>query len=90
MPLEYYEHEMKNIGENENITPIDIYISYISTLDDLKLLVNNSAFFSVNLFSRSIFGEDSLANFSVQKNPDGKLTGSIRVRSRTQVCNLVN
>ncbi|CXI51429.1 coatamer protein, beta subunit, putative [Plasmodium berghei] len=84
MPLEYYEHEMKNIGENENITPIDIYISYISTLDDLKLLVNNSAFFSVNLFSRSIFGEDSLANFSVQKNPDGKLTGSIRVRSRTQ------
>ncbi|CDU85002.1 coatamer protein, beta subunit, putative [Plasmodium yoelii] len=84
MPLEYYEHEMKNVGENENITPIDVYISYISTLEDFKSLVNNSAFFSVNLFSRSIFGEDSLANFSVQKNSDGKLTGSIRVRSRTQ------
>ncbi|SCM04301.1 coatamer protein, beta subunit, putative [Plasmodium chabaudi chabaudi] len=84
MPLEYYEHEAKNMTDNENITPIDIYISYISTLEDFKLLINNSAFFSVNLFSRSIFGEDSLANFSVQKNSDGKLTGSIRVRSRTQ------
>ncbi|KEG03050.1 coatamer protein, beta subunit, putative [Plasmodium vinckei vinckei] len=84
MPLEYYEHEAKNRADNENITPIDIYISYISTLEDFKLLINNSAFFSVNLFSRSIFGEDSLANFSVQKNSDGKLAGSIRVRSRTQ------
>ncbi|KJP86147.1 hypothetical protein AK88_04198 [Plasmodium fragile] len=84
MPLEYYEKEAKNRPEQANISPIDIYISYISTLEDLKCLVNNSAFFAVNLFSRSIFGEDSLANLSVQKNPDGRLSGSIRVRSRTQ------
>ncbi|SBT45127.1 coatamer protein, beta subunit, putative [Plasmodium ovale wallikeri] len=85
MPLEYYEKETKNKPENDNISPIDVYISYISTLEDLQCLVNNSAFFAVNLFSRSVFGEDSLANLSIQKNPDGKLTGSIRVRSRTQV-----
>ncbi|ANQ10499.1 Uncharacterized protein PCOAH_00048440 [Plasmodium coatneyi] len=84
MPLEYYEKEAKNRPEQANISPIDIYISYISSLEDLKCLVNNSAFFAVNLFSRSIFGEDSLANLSVQKNPDGRLSGSIRVRSRTQ------
>ncbi|EUD66430.1 hypothetical protein C922_03064 [Plasmodium inui San Antonio 1] len=84
MPLEYYEKEAKNIPEQTNVSPIDIYISYISSLEDLKCLVNNSAFFAVNLFSRSIFGEDSLANLSVQKNPDGRLSGSIRVRSRTQ------
>ncbi|CAG9475751.1 coatamer protein, beta subunit, putative [Plasmodium vivax] len=84
MPLEYYEKEAKNRPEQANVSPIDIYISYISSLEDLKCLVNNSAFFAVNLFSRSIFGEDSLANLSVQKNPDGRLSGSIRVRSRTQ------
>eukprot|EP00366_Plasmodium_knowlesi_P003228 XP_002260725.1 coatamer protein, beta subunit, putative [Plasmodium knowlesi strain H] len=84
MPLEFYEKETKNRTGQANISPIDIYISYISSLEDLKCLVNNSAFFAVNLFSRSIFGEDSLANLSVQKNPDGRLSGSIRVRSRTQ------
>ncbi|CRG95802.1 coatamer beta subunit, putative [Plasmodium gallinaceum] len=81
MPLEYYELETKNKPEQANISPIDVYISYISTLEDLKCLINNSAFFAVNLFSRSIFGEDSLANLSVQKNSDGKLSGSIRVRT---------
>ncbi|CRH03854.1 coatamer beta subunit, putative [Plasmodium relictum] len=84
MPLEYYELETKNRPEQANVNPIDIYISYISNLEDLKCLINNSAFFAINLFSRSIFGEDSLANLSIQKNSDGKLSGSIRVRSRTQ------
>lgn len=41
--------------------------------------------FVVNLrYARSIFGEDALANVSLEKNPDGSLSGSVRIRSRTQ------
>ncbi len=32
----------------------------------------------------SVFGEDALVNVSVEKKEDGKLTGYIRIRSKTQ------
>jgi hypothetical protein len=32
----------------------------------------------------SVFGEDALVNVSVEKKDDGKLTGYIRIRSKTQ------
>jgi len=31
-----------------------------------------------------VFGEDALVNVSVEKKDDGKLTGYIRIRSKTQ------
>jgi coatomer subunit beta len=49
----------------------------------IKALVEGASFVAVNLYSRSIFGEDALANVSIER-VDGKLTGSIRIRSRTQ------
>jgi len=50
----------------------------------VKKLVETSNFVAVNLYSKSIFGEDVLANVSIEKKPDGKLAGSVRIRSRTQ------
>jgi len=32
----------------------------------------------------TVFGEDALVNVSVEKQPDGKLAGYIRIRSKTQ------
>lgn len=50
----------------------------------IKKLIDTSSFVAVNLYAKSIFGEDALANISIEKLPDGKLTGSVRIRSRTQ------
>merc|ERR1719243_179452 len=50
----------------------------------VQRLIESSSFVAVNLYSKSIFGEDALANISIEKVADGKLTGSIRIRSRTQ------
>eukprot|EP00397_Hematodinium_sp_SG-2012_P002217 GEMP01002223.1.p1 GENE.GEMP01002223.1~~GEMP01002223.1.p1 ORF type:complete len:987 (+),score=213.77 GEMP01002223.1:112-3072(+) len=50
----------------------------------IKKLVNTSNFVAVNLYSKSIFGEDVLANVSIEKKNDGRLAGSVRIRARTQ------
>jgi len=50
----------------------------------IKKLIDTSSFVAVNLYAKSIFGEDVLANISIEKLTDGRLTGSCRIRSRTQ------
>merc|ERR1711957_1010832 len=50
----------------------------------VSALINQSSFIAVNLYAKSIFGEDALANVSIEKLADGKLSGSVRVRSRAQ------
>jgi len=62
----------------------DDYLESVKNLTTLKKLTEHSSFFAVNLYSKSIFGEDALANLSIEKMPDGKLAGSVRIRSRTQ------
>ncbi|KAH7114306.1 coatomer subunit beta [Dendryphion nanum] len=42
-------------------------------------------FLSANLYARSVFGEDALANLSIEKEGDnGPITGFVRIRSRSQ------
>jgi coatomer subunit beta len=41
-------------------------------------------FLAVNLYAKSKFGEDALANVSIQKASNGKIQGFIRIRSQTQ------
>ncbi|KAF2401095.1 Coatomer, beta subunit [Trichodelitschia bisporula] len=42
-------------------------------------------FLSANLYARSVFGEDALANVSVEKEGEnGPITGFVRIRSRSQ------
>lgn len=41
---------------------------------------------AANLYAMSVFGEDALVNVSVEKksDADGKLSGHVRIRSKTQ------
>lgn len=41
-------------------------------------------FLSANLHARSSFGEDALANLSIEKDSAGKITGHVRIRSKGQ------
>ncbi|KAI5289186.1 coatomer subunit beta [Ascosphaera acerosa] len=42
-------------------------------------------FLSANLYAKTVFGEDALANVSIEKEgEDGPITGFIRIRSRSQ------
>ena len=53
-------------------------------------LSGDSGFLAANLYARSIFGEDALANLSVEKpfnKPDAPVIGHIRIRAKSQVSN---
>jgi len=56
----------------------------LAEASSIKKLIESSNFVAVNLYAKSIFGEDALANVSIERLPDGKLTGSVRIRSRMQ------
>lgn len=41
-------------------------------------------YLAANLYAKSVFGEDALVNVSVERTTEGKLSGYIRIRSKTQ------
>ncbi|KZF26381.1 coatomer subunit beta-like protein [Xylona heveae TC161] len=48
-------------------------------------LQGDCQFLSANLYARSVFGEDALANVSIEKEGEnGPVTGFVRIRSRSQ------
>ncbi|MCE5166647.1 hypothetical protein HAX54_023350 [Datura stramonium] len=47
-------------------------------------LEDECGFLAANLYAKSVFGEDALVNLSIEKQSDGKLSGYIRIRSKTQ------
>lgn len=55
----------------------------------LQALSGYCGFMAANLYARSIFGEDALANVSIEKpihlGPDAPVTGHIRIRAKSQV-----
>lgn len=44
----------------------------------------DAGFLAANLYARSVFGEDALVNVAVERAADGKLSGYVRIRSKTQ------
>ncbi|EEC00869.1 coatomer beta subunit, putative, partial [Ixodes scapularis] len=53
-----------------------------------QALSGECGFMAANLYARSIFGEDALANVSIEKNPnspDSPVVGHIRIRAKSQV-----
>lgn len=57
----------------------------MSCLTPDRGLSGDCQFLSANLYARSVFGEDALANLSVEKEGDnGPVTGFMRIRSRSQ------
>jgi len=52
-----------------------------------KALVGDCGFMAATLYAKSIFGEDALANLSIEKsidNPNAPVTGHIRIRAKSQ------
>jgi coatomer subunit beta len=57
----------------------------MSCLTPEASLRGDCQFLSANLYARSVFGEDALANLSIEKeSDDGPVTGFVRIRSRSQ------
>ena len=67
---EYLDHIMKSTN--------------MSCLTPEKQLEGDCGFLSANMYARSIFGEDALANLSIELAGDGPISGHIRIRSKTQ------
>ncbi|XP_047315302.1 coatomer subunit beta-1-like [Impatiens glandulifera] len=53
-------------------------------LTPLSALEGDCGYLAANLYAKSIFGEDALVNVSIEKQAEGKLSGYIRIRSKTQ------
>lgn len=50
-----------------------------------KSLTGNCGFLAANLYAKSIFGEDALANVSIEKaSLESHVTGHIRIRAKSQ------
>lgn len=53
-----------------------------------QALAGECGFMAANLYARSIFGEDALANVSIEKPSDQSgpsVTGHVRIRAKSQV-----
>ena len=69
-PVAYLEHIMKSTN--------------MASLTPKSALEGECSILAANLYARSIFGEDALANLSVERQASGTLVGYIRIRSKTQ------
>ncbi|CDO92370.1 unnamed protein product [Kluyveromyces dobzhanskii CBS 2104] len=69
-----------------------VEVTHMSVLTPEEALgEKDSRFLSCNLYSRSTFGEDALANLCIEKDPvTNQIVGEIRIRSKTQGLALTN
>ena len=90
------EFEWENkVAINTNITDLREFLDHIvsntnmtclTPLGDNNTTIVGTNFLAANLYARSVFSEDALVNVSVERKEDGdgKLSGYIRIRSKTQ------
>lgn len=88
------EFEWENkVSVNTTITDLSEYLKHLLRSTNMKCLTPEKAlsgqcgFMAANMYARSIFGEDALANLSIEKpfnKPDAPVTGHIRIRAKSQ------
>jgi len=84
------EFEWENkVAISTSITSLPEFLEHIVENTNMTCLTpydktNTGLFLACNLHARSVFGEDALVNVSVEKKQGGKLSGYIRIRSKTQ------
>lgn len=88
------EFEWENkVSVNTNLTDLHEYLRHLLKSTNMKCLTPEKAlsgqcgFMAANMYARSIFGEDALANLSIEKpfsKPDAPVTGHIRIRAKSQ------
>lgn len=84
------EFEWENkVVVNTNITDLHQYLDHLLKSTNMNCLTPKHAlsghcgFLAANLYAKSIFGEDALANISLEKQ-DSIVTGHVRIRAKTQ------
>lgn len=90
----WLEFEWENkVTVNTQMTELKAYLDYLCKSTNMKCLTPEKAlsgtgdYMAANLYAHSIFGEDALANLSIEKpldNPDAPVTGHIRIRAKSQ------
>ncbi|PSS29729.1 hypothetical protein PHLCEN_2v2877 [Hermanssonia centrifuga] len=66
------------------------YLRHVMSATNMSCLTPEGAisgecdFLSANMYARSLFGEDALANLSVERTENGTIVGHVRIRSKTQ------
>ncbi|VEU20111.1 DEKNAAC100922 [Brettanomyces naardenensis] len=85
------EFEWENkISINSSISSLKVYLNQLLDGTNMKNLTPGAVigeecqFLSANLYSRSTFGEDALANLCIEKSSDGPIVGHVRIRSKGQ------
>uniref|UniRef100_A0A182TUN0 Coatomer subunit beta n=1 Tax=Anopheles melas TaxID=34690 RepID=A0A182TUN0_9DIPT len=90
----WVEFEWENkVSVNTTLTDLHDYLRLLLKSTNMKCLTPEKAlsgqcgFMAANMYARSIFGEDALANLSIEKpldRPDAPVTGHIRIRAKSQ------
>lgn len=86
------EFEWENkVNINSKAKSLRDFLSQLMACTNMNCLTPEASlkgdcqFLSANLYARSVFGEDALANLSIEKEgEDGPITGFVRIRSRSQ------
>ncbi|XP_013099788.2 coatomer subunit beta [Stomoxys calcitrans] len=87
-----FEWENK-VTVNTTFTDLHEYLKHLLKSTNMKCLTPEKAlsgqcgFMAANIYAKSIFGENALANLSIEKpvdDPDSKVTGHIRIRAKSQ------
>ncbi|XP_052738084.1 coatomer subunit beta [Bicyclus anynana] len=88
------EFEWENkVSVNTNITDLREYLQHLLASTNMKCLTPDKAlsgqcgFMAANLYARSIFGEDALANLSIETplhRANAPVVGHVRIRAKTQ------
>ncbi|CAN3501804.1 coatomer subunit beta [Diutina catenulata] len=85
------EFEWENkITIKSPITSLSEYLSQLMKGTNMQCLTPGAvvgeecSFLSANLYSRSSFGEDALANLCIEKQDDGPIIGHVRIRAKGQ------
>nr|XP_006812914.1 PREDICTED: LOW QUALITY PROTEIN: coatomer subunit beta-like [Saccoglossus kowalevskii] len=89
------EFEWENkVTVNTNIADLSTYLRHLIKSTNMKCLTpekglsGECGFMAANLYAKSIFGEDALANLSIEKpynsSPETPVTGHIRIRAKSQ------
>ncbi|KAJ8917140.1 hypothetical protein NQ315_012632 [Exocentrus adspersus] len=88
------EFEWENkVTVNTPLTDLSEYLKHLLKSTNMKCLTPEKAlsgqcgFMAANMYAKSIFGEDALANLSIEKpfnKPDAPVTGHIRIRAKSQ------
>lgn len=86
-----FEWENKIVIKSSTIGSLKEYLELLLKSTNMNCLTRGAIigdqhcqFLSANLYSKSSFGEDALANLSIEKTEDGPILGNVRIRSKGQ------